>query len=132
MRVGGAGHGGTGLVPFGAGAAGYRSREEIDPVGPSAGARPDMAGGAHGVAGRRLLACLDAPRAPQPDDPAAAARTVGGRVQPSVAFLAQFIAQERLGRGLELDKAADGTLAYRRAGAPALAIRVGATIDQAA
>ncbi|MCC7049219.1 MAG: hypothetical protein IT562_21075 [Alphaproteobacteria bacterium] len=53
--------------------------------------------------------------------------------RPQSPFLAQFIAQERLGDGLTLSKAEDGTSAYRRrADAPLVAIRAGANIDVAA
>lgn len=55
------------------------------------------------------------------------------QAQPQTPFLAQFIAQERLGDGLAISKAEDGTSAYRRrADAPLVAIRAGANIDVAA
>jgi hypothetical protein len=136
MRVGGAGQGGVGLVPYGTGGTTDRRREAVEALGATAGARPDIT--APFATTRHPYVRIEAMRpAGSGRGPTGFARTDfsragDGPAGPSVAFLAQYIAQTNLREGLELDKAADGTRAYRRAEIPAVQVRTGANVDVAA
>jgi hypothetical protein len=118
----------VGLVPFGTGRTSQFRREDVAPVDQGARAQADIE--AAFATTRHPYVRIEpvgmARSRPTSDRPS------GNPTRPQVAFLAQFIAQERLGDGLELDKAADGTRAYRRAETPLVEIRAGATIDVAA
>lgn len=129
MRVGGAGQGGYGLVPFGAGSA-QRRREAVEPPEPVNAARPDIQP-PFSTARHPFLRVE--PVGYQRRGQAFAGEAVeAAPPSPSVPFLAQFIAQQNAREGLELDRAKDGASAYRRAEIPAVAIRAGANIDTAA
>jgi len=123
------------LVPVGTGAAGtgraeQARREQVEPVDGGSSARAGFAAAfattrhpyvrvetAVHVHDGAPVATVDAPMAPSP---------------PQGPFLAQYIAQERLGRGLTLSQSESGARAYRRAERPLVAIRSGATVDTAA
>jgi hypothetical protein len=134
MRVGGAGQAGAGLVPYGAGGAAERCREDVEPLAPAAGIRPGIAASfattRHPYV--RIEAMWPAGHGPSRLAQAGHVRIEDGAARPSIAFLAQYIAQTNLREGLELDKAADGARAYRRAEIPAVESRTGANIDVAA
>lgn len=115
-------------MPTGTGRAEQARREQVDPVGGGEHSRPGFAAA---FATTRhpyvrvetaihldgAAATVEAPLAPSP---------------PQGPFLAQYLVQERLGRGLTLSQSEDGTRAYRRAERPLVAIRAGATVDTAA
>lgn len=98
--------------------AAWRSAQAQDPTVAFATRRyPFLRAEPVGRAPRHAAEAQDPPVDPQPRGP----------------FLAQFIAQERLGDGLSISKAEDGTNAYRqRADSPLVAIRSGANVDVAA
>jgi hypothetical protein len=132
MRIGGPGAGASvnKLVPVGTGRTEQARREQVEPVDSGSNARAGFAAAfattrhpyvrvetAVHVHDGQPVATVEAPLAPSP---------------PQGPFLAQYIAQERLGRGLTLSQSEDGASAYRRAERPLVAIRSGATVDTAA
>lgn len=129
MRISGPGASAKAVVPTGTGRAEQARREQVDPIGRGEHSRAGFAAAfattrhpyvrvetAIHLDGRPA-ATVEAPLAPSP---------------PQGPFLAQYIAQERLGRGLTLSQSEDGASAYRRAERPLVAIRSGATVDTAA
>lgn len=130
MRIGGPTSGTKAMVPTGGGRAEQARREQVEPVDSGSQTRAGVAAAfattrhpyvrvetAVHVHDGGPAATVDAPMAPSP---------------PRGPFLAQFIAQERLGHGLTLSQSESGARAYRRAERPLVAIRSGATVDTAA
>lgn len=132
MRIGGPGPGASAnrLVPVGTGRAEQARREQVEPVDGGSNVRAGFAAAfattrhpyvrvetAVHVHDGRPTATVDAPLPP---------------ALPPGPFLAQYIAQERLERGLTISQSENGASAYRRAERPLVAIRSGTTVDTAA
>ena len=137
MRIGGPGTGAgvnklvpAGIDPIGTGRSEQARRERVDPVGRGDTARA-------GFAAAFATTCHPYVRVEtavhvHDGHPAATLEVPLAPALPQGPFLAQYIAQERLGRGLTLSQSEDGASAYRRAERPLVAIRSGATVDTAA
>lgn len=128
MRIGG-GAAGRAIVPAGTGRAEQARREGVEPVGRGetsrAGFSAAFATTRHPYVRVETAIHLDGQPVGTVEPPFAPAIPQGP-------FLAQYISQERLGRGLTLSRSEDGTRAYRRVEGPLVAIRSGATVDTAA
>ena len=137
MRIGGpaAGAGVNRLVPAGTGRAEQARREQVEPIDGGSSARAGFAAAfattRHPYV--RVETAVHVHDGPAPDGrPAGTIDAPLVPAPPQGPFLAQYIAQERLGRGLTLSQSETGAQAYRRAERPLVAIRSGATVDTAA